>query len=50
MGIDMRIDKLEVGKLECNCYLLEINNKVLVIDPGDDIDKIISDRSWGWLW
>lgn len=27
--------------LKCNCYLLDINNKVLVIDPGDDGDKII---------
>ena len=38
----MKIDIIKVGKLECNCYLLEINNKVLVIDPGDDIEKIIS--------
>ena len=38
----MKIDIVKVGKLECNCYLLEINNKVLVIDPGDDIDKIIN--------
>ena len=38
----MKIEIVKVGQLECNCYLLEINNKVLVIDPGDDIDKIIS--------
>lgn len=37
----MKIDIVKVGELECNCYLLEINNKVLVIDPGDDSDKII---------
>ena len=37
----MKIERLEVGKLECNCYLLDINNKVLIIDPGDDSDKII---------
>ena len=27
--------------LECNCYLLDINNKIIVIDPGDESDKII---------
>lgn len=37
----MNIDVVKVGNLECNCYLLEIDNKVLVIDPGDDIEKII---------
>ena len=37
----MKIDIVKVGELECNCYLLEINNKVLVIDPGDNGDKII---------
>ena len=25
-----------------NCYLLDINNKVLIIDPGDDGDRIIN--------
>ena len=38
----MKIDIVKVGDLECNCYLLGINNKVLVIDPGDDADKIIN--------
>ena len=38
----MKIDIVKVGKLECNCYLLEINNRVLVIDPSDEVDKIIS--------
>ena len=38
----MKIDKVIVGELECNCYLLEINGKILVIDPGDEVDKIIS--------
>jgi len=38
----MNIDIVKVGQLECNCYLIEINNKVLVIDPGDELDKIIS--------
>ena len=38
----MKIEKIEVGNLECNCYLLDINNKVLIIDPGDDGDRIIN--------
>ena len=38
----MKIEIVKVGELECNCYLLDINNKVLVIDPGDDSDKIIN--------
>lgn len=37
----MKIEVVKVGNLECNCYLLGINNQVLVIDPGDDADKII---------
>lgn len=37
----MKIEIIKVGMLKCNCYLLDINNKVLVIDPGDDGDKII---------
>ena len=38
----MNIEVVKVGKLECNCYLLDINNKLLIIDPGDDVDKIIN--------
>ena len=37
----MNIEKLEVGELECNCYLLDINGSVLVIDPGSEAEKII---------
>lgn len=37
----MNIEIVKVGKLECNCYLLEKNNKILIIDPGDDSNKII---------
>ena len=36
----MEIDIVITGELEENCYILGINDKVLVIDPGDDIDKI----------
>ena len=38
----MKIEIVKVGELECNCYLLDIDNNVLIIDPGDNSDKIIS--------
>lgn len=38
----MKIDRVVVGELNCNCYILDINNSVLVIDPGDEADKIIN--------
>ncbi len=40
-GDNMEIKMLKVGYLRCNCYLLIKNDKVLVIDPGDDLDKIL---------
>jgi len=36
----MKIEKVVVGPLEENCYILDIDNKVLVVDPGDEYDKI----------
>lgn len=36
----MKIEVLKVGKLQCNCYLLDIDGDVLVIDPGDEFKKI----------
>ena len=36
----MTINKEVVGILQTNCYILEDNNEVLVIDPGDDSPKI----------
>ena len=38
----MKIEVVKVGDLECNCYLLEKDGKILVIDPGDDVDKIVN--------
>jgi len=37
----MRIKKVSVGYLETNCYILEKDNNCLIIDPGDESDKII---------
>lgn len=36
----MKIDKVVVGYLEENCYILRKEDNILVIDPGDEIDKI----------
>ncbi len=36
----MKIKKIVVGELQTNCYLLFKNNQSLIIDPGDDGDKI----------
>ena len=39
-GKDMKIEIVGVGELRCNCYLLDIDGEVLVIDPGDEFIKI----------
>ena len=39
----MEIRTVVVGSLDTNCYILIKNNKVLVIDPGDDYDKIMNE-------
>lgn len=36
----MEIKKVVVGLLETNCYILIKENHVLIIDPGDESDKI----------
>lgn len=36
----MKIDKIIVGELETNCYILSIDKECLVIDPGDEYNKI----------
>lgn len=36
----MKIDRVVVGDLQTNCYILSIGNKCLVIDPGDEYNKI----------
>ncbi|MDD2409677.1 MAG: MBL fold metallo-hydrolase [Bacilli bacterium] len=38
----MEIKTLRVGSLQTNCYLLKKDNKYLIIDPGDEADKIIN--------
>ncbi len=36
----MKIEKVITGSLRENCYIIGIDDKVLVVDPGDDINKI----------
>ena len=40
----MQIEKLVVGELQANCYIVTKNNKTIIIDPGDEANKIID--SW----
>ena len=37
----MLIKRIIVGNLQENCYILEKNSKCLIIDPGDEANKII---------
>lgn len=37
----MKIDILVVGDLEENCYIVTKNNKTIIIDPGDEAQRII---------
>ena len=38
----MQIQRIKVGLLQTNCYLLEENNQLIVIDPGDEQEKILA--------
>lgn len=36
----MQIENVVVGPIETNCYILSIDDDVIVIDPGDEYNKI----------
>lgn len=38
----MQVKTVKVGYLQTNCYILIKDNNCLIIDPGDDSEKIIS--------
>lgn len=38
----MKIERITVGILETNCYLLHEEEDCIIIDPGNDEDRIIS--------
>lgn len=37
----MIVDRMIVGALKENCYIVTKNDKTIIIDPGDDVEKII---------
>jgi len=37
----MKIERIKVGWLETNCYLIYLEKEVLIVDPGDEKEKII---------
>ena len=37
----MKIKSVVVGSLETNCYIIEKDGEILIIDPGDEANKII---------
>ena len=37
----MKVEKLVVGLYQENCYFIIKENKCLIVDPGDEIDKIL---------
>lgn len=41
-GSAMKIKMMQVGPIQTNCYILEHDNKIAVIDPGDEAERILS--------
>ena len=41
----MNIKVIKVGFLNTNCYIVENSDDCLIIDPGDEVDKIIDNVS-----
>lgn len=37
----MKVEIIKVGRLRCNCYILDKRGKVLIVDPGDECERII---------
>ena len=38
----MQVKMMQVGPIGTNCYILEENNRIAVVDPGDEADRILS--------
>ena len=36
----MNITSIKVGNLKTNCYIIEKDNSVLIVDPGDEYERI----------
>ncbi len=41
----MEIEKIEVGSLETNCYVLRSENQLGIVDPGGNEEKIVNELS-----
>jgi len=41
--MNINIKKVIVGMLQTNCYIIEKNQKCLIVDPGDEYEKIINE-------
>ena len=39
----MRIKRIIVGEFEANCYLVESAGELIIIDPGDEAEKIAAE-------
>lgn len=38
--IQLKIEEFSLGRLRTNCYILKKDNKCIIIDPGDEAQKI----------
>ena len=36
----MNVERLIVGDIDTNCYIVNIDDEYIIIDPGDDFSKI----------
>jgi hydroxyacylglutathione hydrolase len=39
----MQIKNIKVGAIDTNCYIVKEGNEILIIDPGGDFEKIVSE-------
>lgn len=39
----MNIDYIKVGPIQTNCYIIEDEGEVMVIDPGDNLTQIVAE-------
>lgn len=42
----MNIKNVIVGELSANCYIVEKNGTCLIIDPGDEVEKIMNEITY----
>lgn len=39
----INVKTVRVGVLETNCYIVEKNDKCIIVDPGDEFEKIVNE-------